>query len=60
MFARGELLVTLEDRDLAAAAMDNRGSYDAAQAAYKQTTAVQVPEESQDVAIEPGAGEGEP
>jgi len=39
------LLVTLENADLAAAAMDNKGSLEAAQAAYATATKVQVPEE---------------
>ena len=43
----GQLLATLENRDLAAAAMDNRGSYAAAQAAYATVTQAQVPEEYQ-------------
>jgi RND family efflux transporter MFP subunit len=43
----GQLLATLENRDLAAAALDNRGSYTAAQAAYATATRAQVPEEYQ-------------
>jgi multidrug efflux pump subunit AcrA (membrane-fusion protein) len=43
----GELLATLENSDLAAAAMDNEGSYLAAQAAYATTTRAQVPEDTQ-------------
>jgi HlyD family secretion protein len=43
----GQLLATLENRDLAAAAMDNRGSYTAAQAAYATATQAQVPEDYQ-------------
>ena len=39
----GQLLVTLEDHDLQAAALDNQGAYDAAQATYKQATSVQMP-----------------
>ena len=42
----GELLATLENNDLAAAAMDNQGSYMAAQAAYATTTKAQVPEDT--------------
>ncbi len=41
----GELLVTLENADLTAAAMDNKGSLEAAQAAYASQTKAQVPEE---------------
>ncbi len=39
----GQLLVSLEDRDLEAAAVDNRGAYEAAKAAYLQATALQQP-----------------
>ncbi len=42
----GELLVTLENDDLTAAAMDNKGSYEAAQAAYATETKAQVPEDT--------------
>jgi multidrug efflux pump subunit AcrA (membrane-fusion protein) len=42
----GQLLVTLENNDLAAAALDNKGSYMAAQAAYDTTTKAQVPEDT--------------
>lgn len=43
----GELLATLENGDLAAAALDNEGSYTAAQAAYDTSTRAQVPEDYQ-------------
>jgi HlyD family secretion protein len=43
----GQLLATLENTDLAAAAMDNQGSYMAAQAAYATATRAQVPEDTQ-------------
>jgi len=43
----GELLVTLENTDLTAAALDNTGSYMAAQAAYATATKAQVPEDTQ-------------
>jgi len=43
----GQLLAVLENRDLTAAALDNRGAYTAAQAAYATTTQAQVPEEYQ-------------
>jgi multidrug efflux pump subunit AcrA (membrane-fusion protein) len=43
----GELLVTLENGDLAAAAQDNKGSYMAAEAAYATATRAQVPEDTQ-------------
>lgn len=43
----GELLATLENKDLAAAAKDNQGSYMAAEAAYATATGAQVPEDAQ-------------
>ena len=43
----GQLLAKLENRDLAAAAQDNQGSYDQAQAAYAIATASTLPEEIQ-------------
>ena len=43
----GQLLATLENRDLEAAAMDTRGTYTAAQAAFTSTSGAQVPEEAQ-------------
>ncbi len=43
----GELLATLENRDLEAAALDTRGSYTAAEAALASTQGAQVPEETQ-------------
>ena len=42
----GELLATLENADLVAAAMDNKGSLEAAQATYATTTKAQVPEDT--------------
>jgi RND family efflux transporter MFP subunit len=39
------LLAVLENRDLAAQAMDNKGQYDAAEAAYNIQTKAQVPED---------------
>ena len=42
----GQLLLTLENNDLAAAALDNQGSYEAAQAAYETATKGQVPEDA--------------
>ncbi len=42
-----QLLAKLESRDLAAAAQDNQGSYDQAQAAYAIATASTLPEEIQ-------------
>ncbi len=43
----GQLLAVLENADLAAAALDNKGSYTAAQAAYDTATKAQVPEDAQ-------------
>jgi HlyD family secretion protein len=43
----GELLAELENADLTASAMDNKGSYEAAQAAYDTATKAQVPEDAQ-------------
>jgi HlyD family secretion protein len=43
---QGQLLVTLENNDLAAAALDNQGSYEAAQAAYEAATKAQAPEDA--------------
>jgi multidrug efflux pump subunit AcrA (membrane-fusion protein) len=41
----GQLLAVLEDRDLAAQALDNRGQYDAALASFDIQTKAQVPED---------------
>jgi HlyD family secretion protein len=41
----GELLATLENSDLAAAAMDNQGSYTAAQAMFETATKAVAPED---------------
>jgi multidrug efflux pump subunit AcrA (membrane-fusion protein) len=43
----GELLATLENSDLAAAAQDSKGSFMAAEAAYATATKAQVPEDTQ-------------
>jgi HlyD family secretion protein len=43
----GQLLATLENSDLSAAALDNKGSYAAAQAAFNAQTQAQVPEDYQ-------------
>jgi HlyD family secretion protein len=43
----GQLLATLENRDLEAASLDNQGSYLAAKAAYDSSTRAQVPEDFQ-------------
>jgi len=44
---QGELLAVLENRDLSAAARENKGSLDQAEAAYETTTAANLPEEIQ-------------
>jgi len=44
---KGQLLAVLENTDLAAAAQENKGSYDQAQAAYATTTASDLPQEVQ-------------
>ncbi len=43
----GELLATLENRDLQAAAIDTQGAYTAADAALQSTRGAQIPEETQ-------------
>src|ERR1035437_1424262 len=43
----GQLLAVLENRDLSAAAQENKGSYAQAQASYETTTAASLPEEIQ-------------
>jgi HlyD family secretion protein len=43
----GEALAELENRDLAAAAQENQGMYEQAQASYNSTTAMSLPEEIQ-------------
>jgi len=44
---KGELLAVLENRDLTAAAQENKGAFDQAQATYETTTAASLPEEIQ-------------
>jgi RND family efflux transporter MFP subunit len=48
----GELLATLEHRDLAAAATDTEGSYTAAQAALATTQGAQLPQEMQSARLD--------
>jgi HlyD family secretion protein len=43
----GELLAELENRDLTAAALDNQGQYESAQAVFAAQTRAQVPEDFQ-------------
>ncbi len=44
---KGQLLAVLENSDLSAAAQENKGSYDQAQAAYETTTVSELPQEVQ-------------
>lgn len=44
---KGQLLAVLENRDLQAAALDNQGGYQQAQANYQTTTRASLPEELQ-------------
>lgn len=44
---KGELLAVLDNRNLEAAVIDNRGSYDAAEAAYRTATKATVPEDTE-------------
>lgn len=43
---QGQLLATLENRDLSAAALDNKGAYEQAEAAYSTTMGATLPEEN--------------
>jgi multidrug efflux pump subunit AcrA (membrane-fusion protein) len=54
---RGELLAVLENRDLAAAAEDSKGSYDQAQAVYETTTTTGLPEEIQKATLDAQAAQ---
>ena len=66
----GQLLAVLENRDLAAAAMESKGMYEQAEASYKVTSGASVPEEltkskadrsvGQTVARRRSKGAGEP
>jgi RND family efflux transporter MFP subunit len=49
---QGQLLAVLENRDLAAAAQENKGAYNQAQAAYETTTAASLPEEIQKATLD--------
>ena len=49
---RGQLLAVLENRDLAAVAMENKGTLEQAQAGYESTTAAGVPETMQKAELE--------
>jgi HlyD family secretion protein len=54
---RGELLAVLENRDLAAAQEDSKGSYDQAQAVYETTTTTGLPEEIQKATLDAQAAQ---
>ena len=54
---RGELLAVLENRDLAAAEEDSKGSYDQAQAVYETTTTTGLPEEIQKATLDAQAAQ---
>jgi HlyD family secretion protein len=43
---QGQLLATLENRDLSAAALDNKGAYEQAEAAYSTSVGATLPEET--------------
>jgi HlyD family secretion protein len=49
---KGQLLAVLENRDLSAAAMDTRGAYDQAQAAYETNVGATLPEDNQKAELE--------
>jgi len=49
---KGQLLAVLENRDLAAAAQENQGAYNQAEATYATTTSAQLPEEIQKAQLE--------
>jgi len=44
---KGELLAVLENRDIAASMVENKGAYEQAEAAYKTATSASLPEEMQ-------------
>src|SRR5215467_1438551 len=49
---QGQLLATLENRDLSAAALDNKGAYEQAEAAYSTSVGATLPEESAKAELE--------
>ena len=51
-------MATLENKDLAAAAQDTRGTYDQAQATYQTTTAADLPETIQKAQLDAQAAKG--
>ena len=54
---KGQLLAVLENRDLAAAAQENRGSLGEAQATYENTTVASLPEEIQKAKLDAQAAQ---
>ncbi|MEO6910043.1 MAG: efflux RND transporter periplasmic adaptor subunit [Edaphobacter sp.] len=50
--SKGELVATLDNRNLKAALLDNQGSYDAAQAQYQTATKATVPEDIQKATLD--------
>jgi HlyD family secretion protein len=53
----GQLLAVLENGDLAAAAQENRGAYDQAEATYATTTAADIPQALQKAQLDAQAAE---
>ena len=49
---KGDLLATLENRDLQAATTENRGAYEQAEASYESTVRASLPEEIQKAELE--------
>jgi HlyD family secretion protein len=49
---QGQLLATLENRDLSAAALDNKGAYEQAEAAYNTSVNATLPEEAAKAELE--------
>src|SRR5882724_3774248 len=54
---KGHLLAVLENSDLSAAAQENKGSYDQAQAAYETTTVSDLPQELQKAQLDAQAAQ---
>ncbi len=55
----GQLLIELENRDLAGAALKGQASYEAAQATYETTSRATVPEEQQKAQLDVNAAKAE-
>jgi HlyD family secretion protein len=51
---QGQLLATLENRDLSAAALDNKGAYEQAEAAYSTSIGATLPEENAKAELDAG------